>query len=309
MQLTKEHFQPISMDLRQAEEIKRPSLSFWRDAWRRLRSNKVAMISMVFLAIIIIGAILVPILSKYHIIEHNYYSNDLAGKNKAPSAEHWFGTDDLGRDVFVRIWYGAQISLTVGIAAALIDLVIGVIWGGISGYFGGRVDEVLMRIADIIFAVPYLLVVILLMVVFQPGVITIILAMGLTGWINMARIVRGQVLQLKSQEYVLAALSLGADSKRIIFKHLIPNVLGPILVTLSLSVPTAIFSESFLSFLGLGVSAPVASWGTMASDGLPAMRYYPWRLMFPAVFISLTMLAFNLLGDGIRDAVDPRLRK
>ncbi|WP_019122893.1 ABC transporter permease [Brevibacillus massiliensis] len=304
MQLTKEHFQPISMDLRQAEEIKRPSLSFWRDAWRRLRSNKIAMISLVFLVIILIGAIFVPMFSG-----HNYYSTDLVGKNKPPSGEHWFGTDDLGRDVFVRVWYGARISLTVGIAAALIDLVIGVIWGGIAGYFGGRVDEVMMRIADIIFAVPYLLVVILLMVVFQPGVVTIILAMGLTGWINMARIVRGQVLQLKSQEYVLAALSLGADSKRIIFKHLIPNVLGPILVTLSLSVPTAIFSESFLSFLGLGVSAPVASWGTMASDGLPAMRYYPWRLMFPAVFISLTMLAFNLLGDGIRDAVDPRLRK
>lgn len=304
MQLTKEHFQPIAVNLREAEEIKRPSLSFWADAWRRLRANKVAMASLIFLVLLVLGAIFVPIFS-----EHDYRTTFLENKNKAPSAEHWFGTDDLGRDVFVRTWHGARISLEVGFAAALIDLVIGVIWGGIAGYFGGRVDEYMMRIADILFAIPYLLVVILLLVVLEPGVFTIILALTITGWINMARIVRGQVIQLKNQEFVLAALSLGADDKRIIFKHLIPNALGPILVTLSLSVPQAIFSESFLSFLGLGVSAPVASWGTMASEGLGAMRYYPWRLLFPALFISVTMLAFNMLGDGIRDAVDPKLRK
>ncbi|MGD8189123.1 ABC transporter permease [Brevibacillus ginsengisoli] len=304
MQLTKEHFQPISMDLRQAEEIKRPSLSFWADAWRRLRMNKVAMASLIFLIILILCATFVPIFS-----HNNYFSNDLVGKNKAPSAEHWFGTDDLGRDVFVRVWYGARISLEVGFAAALSDLLLGVLWGGIAGFFGGKVDEIMMRIADILFAIPYLLVVILLMVVMDPGVLTIIIAMSITGWIGMARIVRGQMMQLKAQEFVLAARSLGADSKRIIFKHLIPNALGPIIVTLSLTVPSAIFTESFLSFLGLGVAAPIASWGTMASEGLPAMKYYPWRLMFPAVFISITMLAFNLFGDGIRDAVDPRLRK
>lgn len=304
MQLTKEHFQPISMDLRQAEEIKRPSLSFWADAWRRLKMNKVAMVSLVFLAILILCAIFVPMIS-----HNNYFSTDLTGKNKAPSGAHWFGTDDLGRDVFVRIWYGARISLEVGFAAALSDLIIGILWGGIAGFYGGKIDEVMMRIADILFAIPYLLVVILLMVVMDPGVLTIIIAMSITGWIGMARIVRGQMMQLKAQEFVLAARSLGADSRRIIFKHLIPNALGPIIVTLSLTVPSAIFTESFLSFLGLGVAAPIASWGTMASEGLPAMKYYPWRLMFPAVFISLTMLAFNLFGDGIRDAVDPRLRK
>lgn len=304
MQLTKEHFQPIAVNLREAEEIKRPSLSFWADAWRRLRANKVAMASLIFLVLLVLGSIFVPLLS-----EHDYRTTALENKNKAPSAEHWFGTDDLGRDVFVRIWHGARISLEVGFAAGLIDLVIGVIWGGIAGFFGGRVDEYMMRIADILFAVPYLLVVILLLVVLKPGVFTIILALTITGWINMARIVRGQVIQLKTQEFVLAARSLGADDKRIIFKHLIPNALGPILVTLSLTVPQAIFTESFLSFLGLGVSAPVASWGTMASEGLAAMRYYPWRLLFPAIFISITMLAFNLLGDGIRDAVDPKLRK
>ncbi|MET3289592.1 ABC transporter permease [Brevibacillus fluminis] len=304
MQLTKEHFEPISMDLRQAEEIKRPSLSFWQDVWRRLKQNKVAMASLIFIAVLLVLAIFIPIFS-----HNDYFTTDLAGKNKKISAEHWFGTDDLGRDMFVRIWYGARISLEVGFAAAAIDLLVGIIWGGISGFFGGKVDEIMMRIADLLFAVPYLLVVILLMVVMGPGLTTIIIALTITGWINMARIVRGQILQLKAQEFVLAARSLGADSKRLIFKHLIPNALGPIIVTLSLSVPSAIFAESFLSFIGLGVAAPIASWGTMANDGLPAMKYFPWRLMFPAVFISVTMLAFNLLGDGLRDAVDPRLRK
>ncbi len=304
MQLSQEHFQPIAINLQQAEQIKRPSLSFWADVWRRLKMNKIAMISLVIIILLILGAIFIPVFSQY-----NYYSQELHNKNQPPSAAHWFGTDDLGRDMFVRVWHGARISLEVGFAAAFIDLVIGVIYGGIAGYYGGKVDEIMMRIADILFAVPYLLVVILLMVVLDPGVLTIILAMSITGWINMARIVRGQVMQLKAQEFVLAAISLGADSKRIIFKHLIPNALGPIIVTLSLTVPSAIFTESFLSFIGLGVSAPVASWGTMASDGLPAMRYFPWRLLFPAALISVTMLAFNLLGDGLRDAVDPRLRK
>ncbi|MFD2371844.1 ABC transporter permease [Brevibacillus sp. GCM10020057] len=303
-QLTKEHFEPISVDLRQSEAIKRPSLSFWADVWRRLKMNKVAMVSLIFIAVLVVAAIVVPFVTT-----NDYFTTDLAGKNKKPSAEHWFGTDDLGRDMFVRIWYGARISLEVGLAAAFIDLVIGVIWGGLAGFYGGKVDEILMRIADILFAIPYLLVVILLMVVLEPGVGTIIIALTITGWIGMARIVRGQMLQLKSQEFVLAARSLGADSKRLIFKHLIPNALGPIIVTLSLTVPSAIFAESFLSFIGLGVAAPVASWGTMSSEGLSAMKYYPWRLMFPAVFISVTILAFNLFGDGLRDAVDPRLRK
>jgi oligopeptide transport system permease protein len=304
MQLTKEHFQPISMNLRQAEEIKRPSLSFWADVWRRLKNNKVAMASLIFIIILVLCAIFIPMVT-----ENDYRTTDLAGKNKKPSAEHWFGTDDLGRDVFVRVWYGARISLEVGFAAAFIDLIVGVIWGGIAGFYGGKVDEILMRIADILFAIPYLLVVILLMVVLPQGVGTIILALTITGWIGMARIVRGQVMQLKAQEFVLAARSLGADNNRLIFKHLIPNALGPIIVTLSLTVPTAIFTESFLSFIGLGVSAPIASWGTMSAEGLSAMKYYPWRLMFPAIFISITMLAFNLFGDGLRDAVDPRLRK
>jgi oligopeptide transport system permease protein len=229
--------------------------------------------------------------------------------NQPPSAKHWFGTDELGRDVFARTWYGARISLFIGLAAALIDLFIGVLWGGIAGFRGGKTDEVMMRIADILWAVPYLLLVILLMVILGQGLGTMILAMTITGWINMARIVRGQVLQLKNQEYVLAAQTLGASTSRIMFKHLIPNAMGPILVTLTLTIPSAIFTEAFLSYLGLGVPQPLASWGTMASEGVQALQYYPWRLFFPATFICLTIFAFNVVGDGLRDALDPRLRK
>lgn len=304
LKLNKELFQPIEKDLSKAEEISRPSLSFWRDAWRRLKANKLAMVGLWILVILSIMAVIGPSINGF-----TYYDTNLKMKNLAPSSMYWFGTDDLGRDMFTRLWYGARISLFIGITAALIDLVIGIIWGGIAGYKGGKVDDFMMRFADILNGLPYLLVVIMLMVVMEQGLFTIIVAMTITGWIGMARIVRGQILQLKEQEYVLAARSLGASSSRILFKHLIPNAMGPIIVTMTLTVPSAIFTEAFLSFLGLGVQAPIASWGTMANDGLGALRYYPWRLFFPAIFISITMLAFNVLGDGLRDALDPRLRK
>ena len=207
------------------------------------------------------------------------------------------------------MWHGARISLFVGIIAALLDLIVGVLWGGIAAFAGGKVDEVMMRIADILYGLPYLLVVVLLIVVLGTGLIPIIIALTIIGWIPMARIVRGQVLQLKTQEYVLAAHALGAGFFRILFKHILPNAMGPIIVTLTLTIPYAIFVESFLSFLGLGVQAPIASWGTMASDALSALKYYPWRLFFPAACISLTILGFNLIGDQLRDALDPRLRR
>lgn len=235
---------------------------------------------------------------------HRYYEIHLALKNQPPSAQFWFGTDDLGRDLFVRTCWGARISLFVGIAAACIDLILGILWGGMAAFCGGRIDQLLMRIADILYAIPYLLMVILLIVVMGSGLIPILIALTLTGWIGMARIVRGQVLQLKEQEFVQAAILFGASRRRILFKHLIPNALGPILVTVTLTIPTAIFSEAFLSFLGLGIQAPMASWGTMAHDGLPAMRYYPWRLFFPAAFIIVTLFAFNQLSDGMRDALE-----
>ncbi len=297
-------FHPIQKDRRAAEEINRPSLSFWQDVWRRLRRNKVAMAGLGALVFMAFFAIFAPFLSS-----HPYYETNLALKNQSPSKEFWFGTDDLGRDMFSRTALGARISLFVGISAALIDLVVGVVWGGIAALAGGKIDNLLMRIADILYAIPYLLVVIMLMVVMGSGLIPILIALTITGWIGMARIVRGQLLQLKEQEYIQAAIALGAGNSRILFKHLIPNAMGPIIVTMTITVPIAIFTEAFLSFLGLGVQAPISSWGTMASDGLPAMRYYPWRLFFPAVFISMTMLAFNLVGDGLRDAIDPKLRK
>lgn len=301
--LTPEDFTPVP-EGRSGETISRESLSAWKDAWIRLKQNKVAMVALGVMAFLGIMAVIGPYLSGY-----DYYTNDLKNTNQAPSLTHWFGTDDFGRDMFTRTWMGARISLQVGIYAALIDVFIGVIYGGIMGYFGGRVDNIMNKIAEVLYSIPYLLVVIILIVVFEPSMLTIVLALGLTGWVNMAWIVRGQIMQLKEQEFVLASRSLGSGSFRILFKHLIPNTMGPIIVTLTLTVPSAIFSEAFLSFLGLGIQSPAASWGSMIDQALASWRIYPWRLLFPALFISLTMLAFNTFGDGLRDALDPKMKK
>lgn len=284
--------------------LQQESISLWQDAWIRLKSNKVAMFSLGTLIVIILASIFGPMISAF-----NYYSNDYLNTNKAPSGVHWFGTDNLGRDMWVRTWMGARISLTVGLAAALIDLIIGIVYGGVMGYFGGRVDEIMNKFSEILYSIPYLLVVILLLVVFEPGLWTIIIALTVTGWITMSWIVRGEIIQLKNRDFVLAARSMGAGAGRQLFKHLLPNALGPIIVTVTLSVPSAIFSEAFLSFLGLGVQAPIASLGSMINDALTGWNLYPWRMWFPATVICLTMLAFNLLGDGLRDALDPKLRK
>lgn len=299
-----ELFLPISQDERLQEAITHTPLSFWEDVWRRLKQNRIAVAALIGLILLILFAIFVPLLSS-----QPFYATHLELKNHPPCKQFWFGTDDLGRDMFSRTAYGARISLFVGISAAIIDLIIGILWGGLAALGGGYVDNTLMRIADILHALPYLLIVIMLMVVMGSGLIPILIALTITGWIGMARIVRGQLLQLREQEYIQAAIALGASRTRILFKHLIPNAMGPIIVTMTITIPIAIFTEAFLSFLGLGVQAPLASWGTMASDALPAMRYYPWRLFFPAIFISLTILAFNLLGDGLHDAIDPKLRK
>lgn len=302
--LSPDLFAPADRDPNGAEKFQRKSRTAWQDIRYRLTSNKLAMTGFWLMAALVLIAIFAPILSPY-----DHFTNDLQHTNQAPDSVHWFGTDDLGRDLFVRTWKGAQVSLFVGVAAALIDLVIGIVYGGIMGYFGGKVDEVMNRFAEVLYAIPYLLVVILLLVVMEPSLTTIIVAMSITGWINMAWIVRGEMMRLKNQEYALASRALGAGPLRIIFRHLIPNAMGPILVTLTLTVPSAIFTEAFLSFLGLGVQSPVASWGTMINDGVKSMNIYPWRLLFPALFLSLTIFAFNIFGDGLRDAFDPKLKK
>lgn len=301
--ISPELFEIVGPKNDEADRLADKTVSFWKEVWLRFSHNKLAIIGLVLLFFVVIMAIFVPIFSPYT------YREQLGIYNAAPSAAHWFGTDDLGRDIFVRVWQGARISLFIGITAAVIDLIIGVIWGSISGLAGGRVDNIMMRIADILSAVPYLLVVIILLVVLEPGLLPMIIALSITGWINMARIVRGEVLSIKNQEYVLAARTLGANTKHLILRHLVPNALGAILVTMTLTIPSAIFTESFLSYLGLGVPAPTASWGTMASEGNNALISAPWRLFFPALFISLTIFAFNAVGDGLRDALDPKLRK
>lgn len=301
--INKDMFKIVGGNYEATEKLADKSVSFWKEVFIRFSHNKMAVFGLITLTIIILMAIFVPMFSQYK------YSDQLGVFNAPPSADFWFGTDDLGRDIFVRIWAGARISLFIGITAAMIDLIIGVLWGSISGLAGGRVDNIMMRIADVLTAIPYLLVVIVLLVVLQPGLVPMIIALSITGWINMARIVRGEVLSIKNQEYVLAARTLGANTWHLMLKHLIPNALGAILVTMTLTIPSAIFTESFLSYLGLGVPAPSASWGTMASDGNKAIANAPWRLIFPAVFISLTIFAFNAVGDGLRDALDPKLRK
>jgi oligopeptide transport system permease protein len=283
---------PLSERFRKAS-LPSPSSSAWKRYWRH-PLGKIGIFLLVPIAILMLIG---PTLSGY-----SYEALHLVDKNQPPSPQFWFGTDDLGRDIFTRIWYGARISLSVGLLAALIDLGIGLLWGGIAGLAGGRLDEVLMRCADILYSLPYLLIVILFTVILGSGLLSLLVAITLTGWINMARIVRGQILLLKEMDYIQAAKALGASQTRLLFFHLLPNAMGPILITLTLTVPSAIFAEAFLSFLGLGIQAPQASWGTMANEGLPALQFYPWRLFFPALFISQTMLAFQLIGEGLKHA-------
>ena len=269
-----------------------------------MKKNKMATLGLAVIVVLILIAVFVPLFSS-----HSYDEQNLMMPNQSPSSEHWFGTDNLGRDIFIRVLYGARISLAIGIVASLLNFFIGVIYGGIAGFCGGKVDRVMMNIVDILYSVPTLLYVILLMVVLKPGLINIFIALGIGYWLQMARIVRGQILAMKQQEFILAARCIGASRMRILLRHLIPNAMGAIVVTMTLAIPDAIFTEAFLSFIGLGVSAPMASWGVLASEGVNNIRAYPFQLFFPAAAISITMLAFNFLGDGLRDVLDPKMRR
>ncbi|MBZ9636392.1 ABC transporter permease [Clostridium sp. FP1] len=303
-QLSKEKFKIIGCENANAEEILRPSMTYWQDAWRRLKQNKVATASLIIL-------ILISLMTMFgqYINGFNFEVKNDNLVNIPPNLTHWFGTDNLGRDVFSRVWAGGRVSIIIGLVGAFIDTVVGGIYGGISGFYGGFIDDIMMRIVEILASIPYLVIVILVSLILHKGIWAIIIAMTITGWVQMARLVRGQLLQIKEQEYVLAAAALGANPSRIIAKHLLPNTLGIMIVAITFDIPAFIFGEAFLSYLGQGIQSPHTSWGALASAAQPSLMFYPYQLFFPSLFISLTMLSFTLLGDGLRDALDPRLRQ
>lgn len=303
-ELDDELFQPDDSARTDADRMTRPSLSYWSDAWRRFKENKIAMISAVILLLIILMTIFQPMFSKYAYDEIDYFAI-----NQGPSSAHIFGTDELGRDIFVRCWQGARVSLTIAFVVALLNGTIGILYGGIAGYFGGLADNIMMRFCELIASIPQMLWVVLLILIMKPGILPIIIAIAATGWIGMARLFRGQVFQLKETEFVMASRTMGAGSIWIILKHLLPNAMSPIIISMANVIPAAIFSESFLSYIGLGIPLPLASWGSLASDGANKLLTYPYQLLFPALLICITMLCFNLMGDGLRDALDPRMRK
>lgn len=324
VQISPDDFSPISIaERKDLEKLSEPT-TFWKDAWRRLKNNKIAIIAMFVLLFIILMAIVVPWFSPYE------YDEQIRGaESLAPSLKHPFGTDSFGRDLFVRTMVGCRISLAIGLLASVMVLIIGSIYGSISGLCGGIVDNIMMRFVELIYSVPEILIIIIIKLVitdplstlfqsskiFKPlqaigsGVIAIFIVYGLLYWVSMARIIRGQVLQLKKNEYINAAVALGANKKRLIFKHLLPNCIGQIIVTTALQIPSAIFTESFLSFLGLGVEVPMPSLGSLASSAIGSIGSYPYRLFFPALLISIIILSFNLFADGLRDALDPKMKR
>lgn len=296
-------FEPLPASEKNAEFIAMESKTFLQDAWRNFRRNKLALISLCFIILMCLMAIFVPILSPY-----TYDGMDSAALNQLPSLQHWFGTDKFGRDIFVRVMFGARISLAVGFAAAGINMVIGIVYGGIAGYVGGKADLIMMRVVDMLYSIPNLLYIILIMLIFGSNMFSVLLGICISSWVGMARLVRTQVMSLKEQEFSLAAFVMGASKSRILFKHLIINSIGPIIVSLTLMVPSAIFQESFLGFVGIGISAPMSSWGTLANDARLVINSYPLQIVWPVLSICLTMLALNFLGDGLGEALDPKKR-
>jgi oligopeptide transport system permease protein len=308
--------------------------SLWRDAWKRLLKNKLAVFGMIVIAIMTLAVIIGPYLLEWFagITSSGMPVSGDAYKSSPPSARNWMGTDDAGRDIFARVLQGGGISLMVGLISTLVSLIVGVSYGAIAGYLGGRIDNIMMRIVDILYSIPYILIVIVLLSVFggsntpdwiqwlagvfggagnqgMSQIFLLFFALGLVSWLTMARVVRGQILSLKNQEFVQAARATGVSTPSIIFRHLVPNALGPVIVYATLTIPSVMLTEAFLSFLGIGVQAPYASWGSLAADGIKNIAIYPWQLIFPGVTMALTLFSLNFLGDGIRDALDPQTRK
>ncbi|MEE8398291.1 MAG: ABC transporter permease [Desulfobacterales bacterium] len=275
-----------------------------RDAWIRLKKNRLAMFGLVVIIFMTLVAILAPWIAPY-----SYEAQDLNIGASPPSADHWFGTDVFGRDQLTRVMFGGRVSLAVGFLATAVSLLIGVMWGTVAGYAGGRIDMALMRIVDVLYALPFIIFVILLMVIFGRNLLLLFMAIGAVEWLTMARIVRGQVLTIRKQEFVEAAIVMGLSRWRIVTRHVIPNVLGPVIVYTTLTIPSVMLLEAFLSFLGLGIQPPMCSWGLLISYGVETMEEYPWLLIFPGMMLSLTLFSLNFLGDGLRDALDPKASK
>ena len=298
--------------------------SLWRDAWRRLLKNKLAVFGMIVVAIVALASLVGPFLIKLATgLTPDYIPPDVAllksfppftGPDGSFSWTHPMGTDNQGRDLFARVLQGGQISLMVGIISTLVSLMIGVSYGAVAGYLGGRIDNIMMRVVDVLYSLPYIILVIVLLSMFRSQtargqLILLFVALGSVSWLTMARIVRGQVLSIKHQEFVLAARATGVSTPRIIFRHIVPNTLGPVIVYATLTVPTVMLTEAFLSYLGFGVQPPLASWGSLASDGIQNIAIFPWQLIFPGLTMGLTLFSLNFLGDGLRDALDPQMRK
>jgi oligopeptide transport system permease protein len=306
--------------------------SLWKDAWRRLLKNKLAVFGLIVMVFMIIAVTIGPAIIRWTtgFTADQMPSEGSLLKSFPPSLQHPMGTDESGRDLLARVLQGGRISLMVGVISTIVSLLVGVSYGAIAGYMGGKIDNFMMRIVDIIYAIPYILIVIVLLSVFSgnntPGwiaalsnrfgggaglnqIFLLFFALGLVSWLTMARVVRGQILSLKNQEFVMAARATGVSTPNIIFRHLVPNALGPVIVYATLTIPSVMLTEAFLSFLGLGVQAPYASWGSLASDGIKNIAIYPWQLIFPGVTMALTLFSLNFLGDGLRDALDPQTRK
>ena len=303
-ELNRDMFVIKGKDAKRMESISRPSLSFWQDAWRRLKKNRSAIVGLIIIVLYAVLAIFAPMFSKY-----TFSEMDIEAIHSLPSAAHWLGCDSTGRDQWVRIWMGARVSLSIGLISALVNMCVGAVIGGLCGYYGGKLDMIVMRIVDILYVIPSLIITILVMMVIgQGGVMPLIIALCIVGWIGTCRFVRGEVYRLKEQDFVMAAKVLGVPDFPIIIRHIIPNIMGMLITNLCMAIPGAIFQEAFLSYIGLGIKPPNCSWGILAKEGIQYLRTYPHEVIIPAFFICTTMLALNLLGNGLRDVVDPRLR-